>query len=306
MVSAVVAGPDPSKAVVVRKPADGPAMAPQRWRFVKAASSGAQLAAALAASVAAQTPITTNGLPPQVIPQVNELGMPNFAIPTGTTNPFTGSDQGTGDENGSDTGVGNGASDTGAGGNVGSSDALNTMMQQSWGTQAISESQSLGVNPTAIAATCVVESGCQNIANVSGSSATGPFQMMPSTFGAMYAEALRDDPSLAATTTGSINDPASEAAASAEYLKQGAIALQSAGISDPTVLQTRGYYNFGSAYGVQLASAPDDEPMANVLSGMSQSALATNGITAGETVGQWRSTVSAKLGNAANQSVLGS
>jgi hypothetical protein len=44
--------------------------------------------------------------------------------------------------------------------------------------------------------------------------------------------------------------------------------------------------------------------MASVLTGLSASTLAANGISPGETVGQWRASVSAKVGNSAGQSVL--
>jgi hypothetical protein len=278
---------------------------PRLWCTIVAAGVGVLLPVTLAVGVTAQTPVTTNGLPPQVIPQVSELGMPNFTVPNGTIYPFGGTDPGMGDGSDSNTAGGGGIGDTGTAGNVGSSDALSTMMQQSWGTQAINESQSLGVNPTAIAATCAVESGCQNITNASGSSATGPFQMMPSTFNAMYAAALQEDPSLASTTTGSINDPASQAAASAEYLKQGARSIQNMGVSNPTVLDVRGFYNFGPS-GAALATAGDNETMSQVMPNVSQSVLSVNGITAGETVGQWKASVAAKIGNAANQTVLNS
>ena len=61
---------------------------------------------------------------------------------------------------------------------------------------------------------------------------------------------------------------------------------------------------FADEVRAQLAAAPDSQAIATVLSGMSQSALTANGIAAGETVGQWRASVSAKIGNAAGQSVL--
>jgi len=274
-----------------------------RWLPLIGAGSGGLLAAALAGSAAAQAPVTSNGPPQEVIPQVGEVGMPNFTMPGGTTNPSGGSG-GSGDGSGSDTG----GSD-GSGSNAGGSDALNTMLNQPWGITAINNAEALGVNPTAVAATCVMESGCQDVGSSGSSSATGAFQMMPSTYNGMISAALAQNPDLASSIVlgaAGMSDPATESIAASEYLLQGAQSLESAGISDPTVLQVRGYYNFGAGYGAQLAAAPDDEPMSNVLSGMSQSALAANGIAADETVGQWRSAISAKLGNAASQPVLAS
>jgi Na+-transporting NADH:ubiquinone oxidoreductase subunit NqrC len=99
-------------------------------------------------------------------------------------------------------------------------------------------------------------------------------------------------------------DPATESIAAAEYLYQGAQALQGAGIDNPTVLDVRGYYNFGPANGANIAKADDSETMASVLTGLSASTLTANGISPGETVGQWRTSVSAKFGNSAGQSVL--
>ena len=59
-------------------------------------------------------------------------------------------------------------------------------------------------------------------------------------------------------------DPATEAIAASGYLIQAVQNLQGAGVDDPTVLQVRGYYNFGPAYGAQLAQASDNEPIASV------------------------------------------
>jgi hypothetical protein len=99
-------------------------------------------------------------------------------------------------------------------------------------------------------------------------------------------------------------DPATESIAASEYLLQGAQYLQSQGISNPSVLDVRGYYNFGPQGGAQIASASPDQTMASVLTGYSASTLAANGITPGETVAQWQASVSSKIGNAASQSVL--
>jgi hypothetical protein len=66
----------------------------------------------------------------------------------------------------------------------------------------------------------------------------------------------------------------------------------------------RGYYNFGPVAGVALAQATDDEPMSQMLSMYTSAQLAQNGINSEETVGQWRASVTAKIGNAAGQSVL--
>lgn len=241
----------------------------------------------LAPHARAQQSETISGAPQWIQPQVQEMGIGSYTPPTGT-----------GIFGGTSTSTGGGTST----GSSTDSDSLDTMMDQSWGAQAAEEAQSLGVNSSALAATCVVESGCQN---VSGSgSITGAFQMTSSTFEAEYAAALAADPSLAATTTDDANDPASEAAAAAEYLKQGAEYLENDGISDPTALQVRGYYNFGPQGGAAIATADSSDLMSTVLSNYSASQLAANGITSGETVGQWQASVAAKMGNAASAPVL--
>ena len=243
----------------------------------------------LPALASAQVSETLNGAPVQVTPYAAELGVPTITIPKGTVN----------------TGTGMGAG-TGTSSSVTVNNPLDTMLAQSWGNSAIANAQALGINPSALAATCVLESGCG--ANVGdGGGAQGVFQMYPAAFQEGLQTALAADPSLAPEIvegSAGMNDPTTEAIAASGYLMQANQTLEGAGVSNPTVLDARGYYNFGPTYAVPLAQAPASEPIANVLSGMSQSALAQNGISAGETVGQWQASVSSQIGNATNQSIL--
>jgi hypothetical protein len=197
-----------------------------------------------------------------------------------------------------------GAGGSGAGSTTSNTDVMNTMLGTSWGVEAVADAQALGVNPSALAATCVIESGCQNVAG-SGTVA-GAFQMTSSTYTAMINQAVVQDPSLASQivpgAAGQL-DPNSEAIAASQYLIDGAQALESEGVSNPTVLQTRGYYNFGPS-GAAIATATSDELMSQVMPTVSQQTLEENGVSETETVGQWEATVSAKIGNAANQTVL--
>jgi hypothetical protein len=246
------------------------------------------------AAMADPEPQTINGVPQQIIPQVGEVGLPAFTYPTGTVSSGSGT-TGTGTTNG------------GTGTSTGSS-ALDTMNATSWGAAASQNAQALGVNASALAATCVVESGCQNLGGPgSAGNITGAFQMTASTYQSSMAAALQQDPSLASNIVPGLagqNDPATQAIAAAEYLKQGAQYLQSNGISDPTALQVRGYYNFGPQNGAQLAQADDSQLMSSVMPSVSSQTLAANGISSTETVGQWRAGVSAKMGGAANLGVL--
>lgn len=259
------------------------------------------LASAAAAAGAVQTgqaqqAATLNGPPVQIQPYVSEPGVPNVTIPTGTlTQPSSAGDGTTGD------GTGSGGST-----NTGSSDALNTMIGTPWGAQAAADAQALGLNPSALAATCVLESGCGANTSSTGS-AQGVFQMQPAAYQEGLNTALAANPALASQIvqgSAGMNDPVTEAIAASGYLMQASNSLESAGITDPTVLDARGYYNFGPKYADAVASAPDSAPMAQVLAGASSNVFTGNNITPGETVGQWRASVSATIGNAAGQSVM--
>ena len=255
----------------------------------------------LNAPALAQQAMTLNGPPVQVQPYVSEPGVPLITINPGTPNPFAGAD-GDGAATGTGTGTGDGGT---SGGTVGDSTALSTMMGTDWGSTAIANAQSVGVNPSALAATCVLESGCQN---VSTSGAQGVFQMFPPAFNEGLQTALATNPALASQIvqgSAGMNDPTTEAIAASGYLMQAAQSLQSAGISEPSVLQVRGYYNFGPSNGIALATADPNQTMAAAMPNVSAATLAANGISAGETVAQWQAGVAAKIGNAANQSVLG-
>ena len=240
-------------------------------------------------------PESIQGVPQQIVPQVAEVGLGNFSIQTGSG--VFGGSSGSGGSTGSPTG--------GTGGGQTTSDSLSLMDDQSWGDAASANAQSLGVNATALAATCQLESNCQNV----GGSGTisGAFQMSASTYTAMMNAALAQNPNLASNIVPGLagqNDPATESIAASEYLLQGAQYLQSNGISDPTVLDVRGYYNFGPQGGAALANASDSDSVSSVLSMYSASQLASNGITPGETVGAWKAGVSSKLGNSAAAPVL--
>jgi hypothetical protein len=258
----------------------------------------------LCSSAFGQVPQTLNGPPVQVQPYVPEPGAPMITITPGTLNTFSvGDGSGTGGD-AAGTGADGGGESTG-GGTINNTEALTTMLSTSWGATAVANAQALGLNPSALAATCVLESGCQNL---SGSGAQGVFQMYPAAFQEGIQTALSIDPSLASRIVSGDSgrmDPATESIAAAGYQIQAVQALQSAGISNPTVLDTRGFYNFGPANGVALATGDPSETMAAAMPNVSAATLAKNGVTPGETVGQWQASIRAKIGSAANQTVLG-
>ncbi len=196
---------------------------------------------------------------------------------------------------GSTLGIGGGGTANAGGATA----ALGTMEAQGWGQQAADNATALGVNPNAVAATCVLESGCQNVPARAGSTVNGAFQFTDGTYQAAM-RAAGQSPDLA----GKMN-PATESIAAAQELKTAALTLQQSGIANPTVMDVRGAYNFGQGYGVALARADNSTPMSSVLSSYSAATLQGNGITPGvTTVGQWRAGISGKLGDAATAPVL--
>ena len=96
-----------------------------------------------------------------------------------------------------DTGNGgDGSTSAGGGSSGGSGDAYNTMMAQSWGSAAANAAGAMGVSATALAATCVMESNCQNVGASGGGTASGAFQMINSTYTADINGALAYDPAI--------------------------------------------------------------------------------------------------------------
>ncbi|OYV51275.1 MAG: hypothetical protein B7Z77_04195 [Acidocella sp. 20-58-15] len=93
--------------------------------------------------------------------------------------------------------------------------------------------------------------------------------------------------------------------AASGYLMQANQSLENAGISNPTVLDARAYYNFGPTNGVALASADPSELVSDAMPNVSQATLSANGISTDETVAQYQASVTSKIGNAATQTVLG-
>jgi len=244
--------------------------------------------------------VTMSGVPEQVIPRVMEVGLGSFVIVPSVGIPST-------NNTGGGTGSTGGGSEGGVAASPGASIALDTMTSRSWGETAMQGATAVGVNPAALAATCMVESECQNLAARDGGRIRGAFQMLDSTFEAGLTQAARYNPTLSGTfdrgVSGSM-DPANQAIAAAATLRADAERLQAAGVANPTVLDVRGGYNFGSGYTVKLAQSSDSDLMSGVLSSYSPAQLASNGISQTTTVGQWRMSVAAKMGDAAYQPVL--
>jgi hypothetical protein len=255
---------------------------------------------ALGAAYADPSIVIPNGLTVQVHPTFPEPGLPAFSFPAGGASSVG--------ESSSSIGGSGGSSSGGSISSGGSGDAYNTMIAQDWGSQAADAAAAMGVSAMALAATCVMESNCQNVGAASGSSATGAFQMINSTYSADISGAVAYDPAIAGSIVSGLAgqmDPTTEAYAASYELRTDALMLQTQeNMSNPTVLAVRAVYQFGAGVGPDVAAADDSENIAQ-LTGLSAASLAANGLSSSSTVGQWRATIIAKLGSStANQSVF--
>jgi hypothetical protein len=273
-----------------------PEVGPMRVRWTTASVVLGIGVSAIGAAHADPSIVLPDGLPVQVKPTFQEPGLPAFSFPVGGSSSVGGS-----------TSSVDGSGGSGSVSNSGSGDAYSMMMAQDWGSQAESAASAMGVSATALAATCAMESNCQNVGAAAGSSAAGAFQMINSTYTADISGAVAYDPAIAGSIVSGLAgqmDPGTEAYAASYELRSDALLLQSNGIEDPTVLNVRAVYQFGAGAGPAVATADDAANIA-ALTGLSAASLAANGLTTSTTVGQWRATVTAKLGSGtANQSVL--
>jgi hypothetical protein len=198
------------------------------------------------------------------------------------------------------TSAGDGGGFGGGGGGSGGSDSMQALLANSWGQTAADNATALGINPTAFAAACVLESGCK--ANVGGSGTiSGLMQMSDGTYQQTVAELRANNPDLASQIS-TKNDPISQGLAASQYLLDAGHQQQAAGIT-PTVLSSRSYYQWGPGNSLALANASDNALMIDTISGFSNpgAVLKSNGLTSSSTVGDWRQSIINKVGaNTAN------
>lgn len=243
-------------------------------------------------------PQVMDGVPLLPIPTYEEVGLPPFTMPTGT--PSAGTDTPPGDTG---TSTGDGTAADGA-----DSTAMGVMMSRSWGEAAAANAEMVGVTRVSVASTCTIEAGgCQTL--IRPGSISGTFQMRDDTYTAMINSAVARNPSLAANIVPGLAgklDPATQSIAAAEYLRQGAEYLQVHDVQSPRVIDVRGYYNFGPGNAVSIARASDADLMSDQIRGLTAVQLRANGIEPeATTVGQWRASVTNKIGaSAANAPVL--
>lgn len=243
-------------------------------------------------------PRVMDGVPLLPIPTYEEMGLPAFTMPTGT--PSAGTDTPPGDTG---TSAGDGTATDGT-----DSAAMAAMMSRGWGEAAAANAEMVGVTRVSVASACTIEAGgCQTLTRPG--SISGTFQMRDDTYTAMINSAVTRNPGLAGkidTGLAGKLDPANQSIAAAEYLRQGAEYLQAHQVSNPTVLDVRGYYNFGPGNAAAIAQAQDGELMSTQITGLTAAQFRANGIDpATTTVGQWRAGVTGKIGaSAANAPVL--
>jgi hypothetical protein len=172
--------------------------------------------------------------------------------------------------------------------------------------EAMAAAEQLGIYGSALGATCVLE-GCKNVPPREGGTISGWFQMRNDTFLESINAAVRENPSLSGRIVAGLagkNDPVTHSIAAAQYMKQGAESIQRAGISNPTVLDVRPYYQFGPRYGAKVASALDTDNLRSALEGISEATFNANRISPSMTVGEWRQTIVRQIGSNAHQTVL--
>lgn len=182
------------------------------------------------------------------------------------------------------------------------SSVLSTMKSTPWGQQAAINAASVGINPNALAATCVMESGCSSNAASNGT-VVGTFQMAPAAYQEGLAAALQANPNLASQIVpgdAGRSDPATEAIAASGYLLNANAALQKSGISNPTVTDARTYYQWGPTTGPKIVRADGSDPMSNYASAKT---LHDNGLLPTATVADYRASIANKIGNVAGESV---
>lgn len=244
-------------------------------------------AAAAPGAWAQATATTSTGSQARVIPLYPELGAPAFVAPSGSL---------ADDPVGSGTAAASGGTDTtAAGASTGGTDALATMMAQSYGGAAAEAAQSAGITQASLASFGQVESGFRNVAAANGStSALGVWQITQATWNGTVA-----NDSLPYTAADR-NDPAAQAVVASYVIRDTATSMEQLIGSSPTVLQTYGGYVFGPTNGARLATADEATPMSAVL----PAEMLANNNMQGWSVGRFRQTMTQRLGSGASAPVL--
>ncbi|WP_310889185.1 transglycosylase SLT domain-containing protein [Gluconacetobacter diazotrophicus] len=217
-------------------------------------------------------------VPEEVIPSIPEVGTPTI---TTTASSSVGESDGT---SGSSV-------DTSYTGAWGSTNATQTLLSESYGSQAVADATAAGINPDTLAAFGQIESQFQNTGN-SSSSASGVWQITDATWD-QYASQL-------GLSDADRSDPAVQAQVASAIISSYASSVASATGTSPTSEQVYGAYMFGTSAGSKIATASADAPLSNFVSA---TALANNNMT-GWTVGQYYATVAKRMGSGASEAAI--
>ena len=217
-------------------------------------------------------------VPTQIVPSIEETGAPTFTFPDAGTS--------------SSAAAGTSGSSSSYSGAWGGSDAMSTLLSQSYGEDAVAAAKAAGINPDTLAAVAQIESPFQNTGNRS-SSATGVWQITDGTWNE-YASKL-------GLSSAERNDPAAQAKVASAIISSYASTVSKATGTSATSAQVYAAYMFGTSAGSKIATATSSTPLSSLVS---SSSLAANNMS-GWTVGQYLSTVSSRMGSGASETVAG-
>ncbi|WP_331000172.1 transglycosylase SLT domain-containing protein [Acetobacter garciniae] len=212
-------------------------------------------------------------MPAQIIPSISEVGTPTFTYP------------------GASSGSSSSSSSSSYDGTWGSTDAMATLLSQTYGTDAVAAAEAAGINPDTLAAFAQIESHFQNTGN-STSSADGVWQVTDATWNE-YASKL-------GLSDADRSDPAVQAQVASAIISSYAQSVASVNGGTATSAQVYAAYMFGTSAGEKIATASADTPLSNFVSATSLS----NNNMSGWTVGQYMSTVSSRMGSGASEAVI--
>lgn len=222
-------------------------------------------------------PVAMAQAPQQIIPSIMEPGTPNFV--------YAGASA-------SSSGSGGSSASTTYTGAWGSTDAMSTLLSQSYGSAAVNAAENEGINPDTLAAFGQIESHFQNVGNAT-SSAEGVWQVTNGTWD-QYASEL-------GLSDADRSDPAVQAQVASAVISDYASAVSKATGTSATAAQTYGAYMFGTKAGSEIATESDSSaPLSKFVSA---STLAANNMS-GWTVGQYYATISNRMGNGASEQVI--
>lgn|GEM_PF-3584100 len=173
-------------------------------------------------------------VPPQIVPEVGELGTPSFSFPGSATG----------------QGASSAASTSSYSGAWGTGNAYSTMLSQSYGAAAVAAAQAQGINPDTLAAFGQIESHFSNVGNAS-SSASGVWQVTDGTWND-YASKL-------GLSGADRSDPAVQAKVASAIIDDYASAISKTTGAAATGTQVYGAYMFGTRAGSEIAAAKDSQ-----------------------------------------------